>query len=307
MSVSNSQSKRFPETRFDPFKQQFGQFSIPGNLAVGDDFHAREKPSKKTADGKVITAPRNFLTKIPKQGQTNEALFSLPEYICDTYKDPTPIYIREKERAESMMQYHGKPWKSNGTYKEPLVGFEYQSIQADQKASKRDTDGKITLGPKGFFTSPPKKGAGAETPGLSIGKYPEYISNPYDSHEDWLKEQRIKEKSLRYEAPFRPSSVQGRNFTDSKTLYDYSKTLTTTGKQTTYTGISHGKPFMPFSSTLPGATIGKFPEHVTDPFPENERPLKKELAPWKSSNYAAKSWVSPAVNNMHRNLEKRKQ
>jgi len=109
---------------------------------------------------------------------------------------------------------------------------------------------------------------------------------------------------LRLDAPFRPSSCNGRNFTDSKTLYDYSHTLASAGKKTTYDGVKHGKPFMPFSSTLPGNTIGKFPEHVADPYPEKEKTAgKHDNLIWKSNNYKLKTWVSPPLSSFARNVK----
>ena len=63
------------------FRQRFGLFSNPTSTAIGDNGQYKPVAKRTTADGEVITAPRNFYTTKMKVGKTDKELLKAPSYI----------------------------------------------------------------------------------------------------------------------------------------------------------------------------------------------------------------------------------
>ena len=64
----------------------------------------------KDEDGKVLTEPRNFTTKRPKQGKTDAVYFDKPSYISveDSYKRPVTQPSINMHISENLRQYDSK-------------------------------------------------------------------------------------------------------------------------------------------------------------------------------------------------------
>ena len=73
--------KFFAENKRDWNKQAYGLFSFPGTLAVSRVGYDPKKPSRRDAEGAVITAPRNFTAAPRRRGKTADTYFSEPVYV----------------------------------------------------------------------------------------------------------------------------------------------------------------------------------------------------------------------------------
>lgn len=264
----------FEQSKFDAYKSKFGLFSQPGYLATAEDTYARPLDNHRDDEGKVKLGKKNFMVS-ESSTKKNKGCFSLPDYQCDTYADPPRVYQIEKERATRMYQSNNAAWKHNGNFSDKKIPYPYASDPINEVQSKRLPDCTVKTGPKGFFTTPAKRGA--STPGITIGKVPEHVPDAYESYENWLKAERIKQKEKRLYGDFRTTSFGKKNFTENKELYK-ANPKGRPFKDYVYPGAKHQHPFM---STCPtGFTIGKYPDHMSNAVRETPEQNKFEK-PWK--------------------------
>ena len=264
----------FNNSKFDAYKSKFGLFSHPGYIATSEDTYAREQKNHRDGNRNVKLGKKNFLISSSSTNK-NKGCFSIPDYQCDTYTDPPRQYQIEKERATRMHQSNNSAWRHNGYYSDKKVPYPYTPDPITEIKSKRLPDCTVKTGPKGFFTSPAKRGAC--TPDITIGKLAKYVVDPYESYENWLKAEKVKQKEKRLYGDFRTTSFGKKNFTEDKEVFkgfDKGKTF----KEFEYQGVKHLAPFM---STCPtGFTIGKYPEHLSYQVRDSPQ-LKKFEKPWK--------------------------
>ena len=136
-------------------------------------------------------------------------------------------------------------------------------------------DATVKTGPKGFFTSPAKRGAA--TPGITIGKLPEHIPDPYESYENWAKNERKKQQNKRKFGDFKTTAFGQQQFTPNKELYK----STEPGKgfkEYSYESAKHPKPFT-YTNPI-GFTINNYPDHFANVIVESP-PSKKFEVPWR--------------------------
>ncbi|OMJ65162.1 hypothetical protein SteCoe_38994 [Stentor coeruleus] len=264
----------FQQSKFDPMKSKFGVFSHPGFLATTEDTYARPLRNHRDSEGNVILGPKNFMVSTSKSN-ANGGCFSIPNYDCDLYEDPPRVYQIEKSRAERMYKANGSAWKHSGIHIDQQYPYNYAPDPIKSVKNHREPDYTVKTGPKSFFAAPAKKGY--STPGITIGKVPEHVSDPYESYENWLKSEKLKQKSKRLYGDFKSTSHGQKNFTDSRDLYK--KGYDGKGwRKYDYDGANHQKPFM---ATCPiGFTIEKYPEHVTNTIREIPEGRKIDR-PWK--------------------------
>lgn len=264
----------FEQSKFDPYKKKFGLFSQPGFLATTEDTYARPLENHRDEAGNVKLRNKNFQVSAAETNK-NGGCFSKPEYQCDLYNDPPRVYQIEKDRASRMYQNNSTAWKYSGNFADKKHPYNYAADPIKCIESKRQPDCTVKTGPKGFFTTPAKRGA--STPGITIGKLPEHIPDAYESYENWLKSEKLKQKNKRLYGDFRTTAYGQKNFTENKELYKSSGK----GKpfrDYKYDGVNHDKPFM---STCPaGFTIGKYPNHFSNEVREVNPPQRIEK-PWK--------------------------
>jgi Domain of unknown function (DUF4586) len=266
----------FQQSKFDPLKSRFGVFSHPGYIATAEDTYAQPLKNRRGPDGKIILGPKNFMVSMSK---TQGSCFSIPEYQCDLYQDPPRIYQIEKERSAKMYKNNSSSWKHSGYNKDKFPPYEYMKDPIAQTKNHRESDGTVKTGPKGFFTSPAKRGS--STPGVTIGKMPEHIPDPYESYEDWIRNQQKTQKGKRKYGEFKTVDHGQRQFTHDKELYK-SVAPGKGFKEYVYESARHDKPFMHTSPI--GFTIGKYPDHLSNAVKE-QTPTKKIELPWKHTGY----------------------
>ena len=266
----------FESSKFNPHQSKFGVFSQPGFLATAEDTYARPLPNHRDENGKVKLAPKNFIVTGPLKN-TQGNCFSLPDYQCDLYQDPPRVYQIEKERASKMYKTNATAWKHSGCRKEKQVAYEYKPDPIAQTQNRKQPDGSVGTGPKGFFTSPAKRGA--STPGITIGKMPEYVHDPYENYEDWLRNEKKRMIAKRISGQFVTTSHGSKCFTENKELFR------TAGsgngfKTYDYEGVKHPKPFT-YTNPI-GFTIDRYPDHLSNQVKEKASPKKIEI-PWRHS------------------------
>lgn len=264
----------FEQSKFDPHKSKFGLFSQPGFLATTEDTYARPLENHRDDKGNVVLKNKNFQVSAAETNK-NAGCFSNPVYQCDLYNDPPRVYQIEKERASKMYQQNTGAWKHSGNFADSKFPYNYVPDPIKGTESKRQPDCTVKTGPKGFFTAPAKRGA--STPGITIGRLPEHIPDAYESYENWLKSEKIKQRNKRLYGDFRTTAYGQKNFTDNKELYKSNKSGKPF-KEYKYPGVKHDQPFM---STCPvGFTIGKYPNHLSNEVRE-VNPQRKIEKPWK--------------------------
>lgn len=267
----------FESSKFNPHQSKFGLFSQPGFIATSEDTYARPLKNHRDKDGKVMLAPKNFIVTGPLS--KTQGPFSTPVYQCDLYQDPPRVYQIEKERAMLMYKSNGSAWKHSGVKKEKLVEYEYKADPIAPTPCHKEPDGSVKTGPKGFFAAPAKRGY--STPGITIGKVPEHINDPYENYEDWLRQEKKKMIAKRLCGQFVTTSFGKKCFTENKELY---KTVGSGKgfKSYEYDGVKHPKPFM---NTNPiGFTIDKYPDYLANQLVEKKSPKRIEI-PWKHSGH----------------------
>ena len=282
-----SRQKFFEESKFDPYKEKYGLFSYTGSLAIGDDSYDKRKIPERNPDGSVKTAPKNFLTKPVKSGKTTDVYFSAPQFhtIGDKYKDPDRVHSIERERASKMYQQMEAPFKPCGSAHEKVTLFDHMPERVEKTIKRKLPDGSVELGPRNFLTKPPKKGHANSTPGVTLGEYPEYKSDPYERKRELLREEKKRQRAKMQEAAFKTVSHGNRPFSsDADTFGGDLDIKPRIRPHSTVGGVKHDRPFIPSNPPKSGIydkTLSKFPEYIPDPMPVTGKPEKKEEAPWR--------------------------
>lgn len=271
-------------SRFDPYLPRYGLFSFTGTLAIGDDSIGKRTKPKRDPDGKVTTAPRNFYTKQVKKGKTNDVYFSTPSFhtVGDRYIDPHLILSRTKPAPTTE---DVPPFKPGGPVEQHYSLYPHASAEVVVKQAKKDEDGRVIVGPRGFVVSPPRKGQAGATPNLTFSSFPA-MNDPYDRKKQLDKEDRIRQKALiRGDKPFRSNSPGDRDFTSSAEAFGHVAQPLHSTMRVTRSAVfaEHDHPFKPPNppkSGIASMTIGKYPEHKPDPEPKAPSPPHFEN-PWR--------------------------
>lgn len=103
----------------------------------------------------------------------------------ESYTDP--IKIRRQNRLKEMQKNIGKPFlPSSGEKKQSGLGNHYGTLGGPVGAfSPASRPGKEYKSPgKNFSTNPGKKGTGFGYMSVTLGKYPNYMPDPYEKHKD---------------------------------------------------------------------------------------------------------------------------
>jgi len=290
--------------RFDPYHPRYGLFSFTGTLAIGDDSIGKRTKPKRDSDGKVMTGPINFLTKPVKRGKTNDVYFSTPSFhtVGDRYLDPHLILSRTKP---SPSQEDVPPFRPGGAIEEHYSLYSHASVEVVAKQAKKDEDGRVVVGPKGFVVSPPKKGMAGATPNLTFSSFPA-VNDPYDRKKELDKKDRIRQNSLiRGDKPFRSNSPGNRDFTSSSEAFGKVTQAMRLSSRVTRSAVfaEHDHPFKPPNPPKSGIstmTIGKYPEHKPDPEFKAPSPPHFEN-PWRTS-YKERTAPTPSVVANYLNL-----
>lgn len=285
--LSFSRQKFFEESKFDPYKEKYGLFSYTGSLAIGDDSYDKRKIPERNKDGSVKTAPRNFLTKPVKTGKTADVYFSSPLFhsIGDKYKDPNRAQSIEKERASKMYEKQDAPFKPCGTLHEKPILFEHMPEQVEKRINRKLPDGSVALGPRNFLTKPAQKGQPNSTPGVTLGEYPEYQTDPYERKKDMIREEKKKHQKMMQETAFKSTAYGNRPFTTDQATYGEDFPMKPRPRpQSTATGIKHDRPFLPSNPPKTGVydkTLSKFPEYIPETMASTTKSKKTEEIPWR--------------------------
>lgn len=202
-------------------RQRFGLFSQPASTAICDNSVDKNLKAKKDEDGKVITGPRNFYTTKMKKGAAEDVLFAKNGYLGGGPLINAAINsMRTIVKDGHLKAGHEKDFKPARDVGEKLykMKYEYKEEGLDKKTAKKDEDGNVIIGPKNFYTSPPKKGRVAK-PGepVFLGGKIEYMDgDKYDVLKGINKAEREYHHSKCQEKPFLNRAVHTDSFNTHK-------------------------------------------------------------------------------------------
>jgi len=250
---------------------RLGVFSQPGSIDIGDPFH-KEHNLPQRFQGK------QFLTHGTKVGKNPDALIDrdykrLSE--GDQYVDPGTYERRAKvqEKSKNISErpfYPSKPSAKatgKGTHFGTIGGM-YKHENDDDPNAPRNTE----TAPRNFYTNPSKKG-GYGTPGTTIGKQLDVMSEPYLVSRELEKVER-REARGRIPKAFQSTHKSGSGLFD-ESVFRYEPGAFKPREVQRKPPIP--KPFTPSHPAKFGynSTISKFPEYKPDPLDEK---LAKERA-----------------------------
>lgn len=300
--------RNFEESRFDPTYQRLGMFSYPGTLAISDDSLGKQHLHPRDADGKVLTAPKNFYTHKGKSGKINDAYFSPPTFatVEDPFKDNLAInHSQNKERAKRMIDTHEVAFKPGGPIKEKVSIFPHESDLVEKKKNFRDSETReVKIGPKNFMTNPPKKGEANTTPGVLLGGYPPHETDPYDRKMQLAREERIRQNAKMQPQPFKQMSHGDREFADVPKTYGLDVEIQPKKVRAKTVTSMHDKPFVPSNPAKKGVTdktLAPFPDYMSRQTVDKKKVVSRNEHSWKHT-YNERTKPSPSVTTLPRNL-----
>lgn len=241
------------------FRPRYGLFSFPSNI---DPSYEKTRHHHNTNFRDFGGKNKNFNTAKVKKGGLDNALFSSPGYNCigDPYEDPRKFKLRS-ESAQARRNLHGNEFRTGGKVKPKLSG-DYLNTP---DLNRRKVSANQTWGPRGFFTSPNKKGSGA---GALLQKrdYP-HMTDEYDLKKDMARDARMKQRSQDLGNGFR-NVVKGKDtFGANRDEYGEEKLNIPKKSQTQkYLGLKHPQAWK-YNNKLgfPNKkTIGQAPEYIAE-------------------------------------------
>lgn len=272
-----------------------GVFSQPSYITIGDPYDKRILNKSKDEKKPDRHGGKQFLTSPPKRGKVGKGVYFedtfKPLLEGDKYQDPG-THEREYQKKNKLKNISQTPFRPSSPPKKSTglggwygcIGKQFPHMTEYDVVQKGASPKKHTPGPKNILTSPPRKGTYG-FPGTTIGKYPEYMSDPYDAaREKALEEKKkLKEKKVS-EKPFKSMS-RSLDFFDSypnvaaSRIYtiDYDK-LPKPRKKKEEQKKKIEKPFKPSSPPKVGydSYFTKFPEYMSDPYVKKVERKKEE-------------------------------
>lgn len=247
--------------------ERIGLFSEVGYITVGDRYtKVHEKPFNGAAyKGKQII-PTGSKTRSALQAGYFESSF---KRIMEKEAYSDPMKQRRQQRLKESEKNISKAFLPNSCTKRPCgLGSHYGTFSGPLNAfspSTRNAKEYVTPG-KNFVTTPTKKGTGYGYVGVTLGKYQNHASEPYDV----MKEMRKKDIEAHKE------KLQGPAFrlnTHPQAYFDRNpyKSDQPTAPVKTPPKLPTMKPFKPSTPArkLGGAKAGTFdpyPSHSNDPY-----------------------------------------
>eukprot|EP00344_Euplotes_crassus_P003827 CAMPEP_0197010962 /NCGR_PEP_ID=MMETSP1380-20130617/56547_1 /TAXON_ID=5936 /ORGANISM="Euplotes crassus, Strain CT5" /LENGTH=263 /DNA_ID=CAMNT_0042433275 /DNA_START=192 /DNA_END=983 /DNA_ORIENTATION=- len=239
---------------------------------------------------------KNFGTAKMQKGGLDGALFSTPGYNCigDPYEDPGKFKLRS-ESATSRKNLHNNEFRTGGRVKHK-DGSDYLNTP---DLTRRNVSANRTWGPRGFFTSPNKKGI---APGslLQRNPYP-HMADEYDRKKDMMRDELMRQRALDLANGFK-NVVKGKDtFGSNKDEYGEDK-LNIQDKRLAkkYGGVKHPQPWKYNNeSRFAKKTINEVPAYIDEK--KNDGPIeavvrKQNEMPWY---YTYNRRSEPADTIMH--------
>lgn len=292
--LEESRKKIFEESKFIANNQKYGLFSFPGTLAIAKSPYFNETKSHKGKDGTVQLGPANILTRATRTGNSPCDYFSPPLFSSDKYTSNVSFFASEKERTKGMLKNHDTKWKPPGKPIENLSLYEHKPSETLKTIKRKQLDGSVLTDPRNFYTSPGKKGS--TTPGITFGKYPEYMSDPYD-----LKKPKKIVNSI-HDSPFKSTDFGSRYFTKDLELYNNESLIKKPQKKSvSHSWAPHDLPFRPSGKV--SYAFNKPVEYIPSP-PMLKKRVKNpdcEKEPWRCP-ISARSSPTPSISKNSCNL-----
>jgi hypothetical protein len=236
---------------------------------------------------------KQFITNSSKKGHdTNDVYFDSFKRVFEkeAYNKINDIY--RKNRLEKLKKVTVPFKPSNvcpqssgkgsifGTFEQeyPLYDKEKES-HLKSKPSKPSTPNKKTAKVnKNIYTNPAKKGVGYGYVDVTIGKYYEYMSDPYDRAKEIKKKERIEKAKKNIDSkPFIAGSNGNEYFDNKGFSWDINQEIIAKNKKPEKAPEKkkYEQPFRPASNI--DYTINKFPEYISDGVEKkkNEELLKR--------------------------------
>jgi len=233
---------------------------------------------------------KQFTICHPKRGHdTNDVYFDSFKRVFEkeAYAKVNEIY--RKNRLEKLKKVTVPFKPSNVCPKGSGKGSIFGTFDQQYPLSDKDRDVKIKPKPstpvrkeikitKNIYTNPPKKGVGYGYLDITIGKYYEYMSDPYDAIKEIRKKERLeREKKNIDPKPFIAGSNKNDCFDYSGFSWEINQEIIAKNNKSAKEPEKkeYVQPFRPASCI--DYTINKFPEYISDgiEMKKNEETLKR--------------------------------
>ena len=196
-----------------------------------------------------------------------------------------------------MRKKHEESWRPGGNVTESMSLFPHEPSDVFKSIKRRQADGTVRLEPRNFYTSPPKKGN--NTPGVTIGPYPEFIPDPYDRKDKLKRGKSSNVRGVVHDAPFKTTDHGNTTFTKDMDVYGGDVKQKPPKRSSSQKGVPHDQPFKPPNPSH--GEIGKYPEYMPNPMHVPKRKAPSEQEPWKATTRQRTS-PSPSVTANYKNL-----
>ncbi|ORX78758.1 hypothetical protein BCR32DRAFT_294864 [Anaeromyces robustus] len=251
-----------------------------------DPYVDQYKTTKNLQRGKG----KQFIINPSRKGHdTNDVYFESFKRILEkeAYTKVNDVY--RKNRLEKLKKVTVPFRPSNVCPKGSGKGSIYGTFDQQYPLSDKDKDNYPKSKPsapsksnakvnKNIYTNPAKKGVGYGYVDVTIGKYYEYMSDPYDRMREQRKKERIESQKKNVDTkPFIAGSNKNEYFDNSGFSWDINQETIAKNKKTVKAPEKKklDQPFRPASNI--DFTINKFPEYISDGIEQmkNEELLKR--------------------------------
>ncbi|XP_078318342.1 cilia-and flagella-associated protein 96-like isoform X3 [Crassostrea virginica] len=247
-----------------------GLFQEMGYVTINDKYKERGVKFNEAAEkGKQMLTEGSKEKSALQPGYFQKAYTRVFE--GESYTDP--IKLRRQHRLKEMQKNIGKPFlPSSGEKKPSGLGNHYGTLGGPIGAfSPASRPGKEYKSPgKNFSTNPGKKGTGFGYLGVTLGKYPNYLTDPFDQHKEIARKELQQHKSsIKGSGPFK-LNMHPRAYFDGNP-YSSDKLGRRGGSATVPTKKDDSKPFKPSSpgkrpAGMKAGTFDPYPTHSADPY-----------------------------------------
>jgi len=236
---------------------------------------------------------KQFITNSTKKGHdTNDVYFDSFKRVFEkeAYTNVNEVY--RKNRLEKLKKVAVPFRPSNVCPQSSGKGSIYGTFEQEYPLNAKEKETRVKSKPstpstptkktakvnKNIYTNPAKKGVGYGYVDVTIGKYYEYMSDPYDRAKEIKKKERIERKKKNIDSkPFIAGSNRNEYFDNTGFSWDINQETIKKNKKVEklpeIKKLEH--PFRPASNI--DYTINKFPEYISDGVEKkkNEELLKR--------------------------------
>lgn len=323
--------KALKEAEKESEKERWGLFQQPPPLKIGEcDYVPHHFP--RDEKDLPLSGPRNFYTGPPLKGKTQDVYFEPSNFLNkDLHKDPyfdyTKIHKPMKQKIMKItLDKDGIPIKPEPFVPAVTKWNEYKDASQTHRLGvpygnkpdapikkivcKKDSDGRVTIGPPNMLHYPLRPGHYNSTIGHTINAFPKHSTEPYDvnRHNEYIKQKKWQD-FYRNErgGNFRSMSAGPYTLNKDQAVFGNRPPLGKTKKVWKYKGVKHDDNFVPSNPNKSGkieGTFDKFTRLIPNPAGIHKakyRPVEPRTkdAFYPSRNFLTKPSPSISLNFMN--------